>query len=318
MLKGGRRSRRPAFASSLPAALARVLFFSQTTMVYSTSASLIIPVFNEQAALLVTVEGMRVALAETGIEFEIIVINDGSTDGTAELLESIPDLRVVTHDRKRGYGAAIKTGMHLATHDSIVITDADGTYPATAVMALLGKLRSVDMAVGARTGKQVHYSVIRKVPKVFLKLFAEWIVGRSIPDLNSGMRAFRKSSLVRFERLLPDGFSFSTTLTVAMLTSGLEVAFEPIDYHQRIGTSKFRPMRDTWNFFVTVLRLGVYFSPMKVFMPIAIVFLFMGCATLLRDIFILQDITDRTIILIMAAANVGLLALLADLITRKT
>ncbi len=282
-----------------------------------SSVSVLVPVYNEALALRATVEQLRDVLDTSGLVGEIIVVDDGSTDDSSELECDADRVRLLQHSTNRGYGAALKTGMQAARHATIVIVDADGTYPVAAIPDLVSKLADYDMVVGARTGQQVQYSLLRKIPKAFLKTFAEWITGRSIPDLNSGLRVFRRSEAVRFQRLLPDRFSFTTTITVAMLTSGLRVHFEPIDYSARVGRSKFRPVRDTWNMAVTILRLGVYFAPLKVFLPVAACLGLIGTLTLAEDVFVRQDLTERTLVLWMATMQVGLLALLADLIVRS-
>lgn len=323
------------------------------------SVSVIIPVYNECDAVVGTIRDVASTLAQaadqahrqggnretvrqpiraggsdTGIvqeqvvgEWEIVVVDDGSSDGCGDLrrlvesqVEMLPTAKhicVLRHEINLGYGAALKTGIRGARYEHIVITDADGTYPCGAISRLLALLPEADMVVGSRTGQHVHYPRVRMLPKALLRVFAQWIAGQKIPDLNSGLRAFRKSDLQQFARLLPDGFSFTTTLTLAMLTRGHRVLFEPIDYTLRIGRSKFRPIRDTWNFFVTLLRLGVLFAPLKIFLPVALVLFLMGSWTLAGDIFLRQDITDRTVILFLAALQLSMFALLADMISRK-
>jgi glycosyltransferase involved in cell wall biosynthesis len=256
-------------------------------------------------------------LAISRLAGEIIVVDDSSTDDSCRLLEETEFVRLLRHDRNRGYGAALKTGMRAAIHPWIVIVDADGTYPLEAIPEIVAGLEDYEMVVGSRTGPLVTYPLVRKVPKLFLKLFAEWIAGQQIPDLNSGLRAFRRADALRFERLLPEKFSFTTTLTLAMLTSGLRVRFSPINYAARVGRSKFRPVQDTWNFWVTILRLGVYFAPLKIFLPVSAILGFSGLWTLAEDIFVRQDLTERTLILLMTSLQIGFLALLADMIVRN-
>ncbi len=286
-------------------------------MSLSTHISIVVPVFNEGSALLATLAELQSMLAASQLVGEIIVVDDGSTDRAFESMPNSPLVKLLRHKINRGYGAALKTGIRAAVHPVIVIMDADGTYPVAAIPELVAQLADHEMVVGSRTGQLVRYPWLRKVPKLFLKLFAEWIAGQEIPDLNSGLRAFRKSDALRYERLLPDKFSFTTTLTLAMLTSGLRVHFEPINYSSRIGRSKFRPVQDTWNFGVTILRLGVHFAPLKVFLPVSAILGMAGMWTLAEDVFLRHDLTERTLILLMTSMQIGFLALLADTIARS-
>ncbi|MGF1494894.1 MAG: glycosyltransferase family 2 protein [Microcoleaceae cyanobacterium] len=231
------------------------------------SFSLILPVFNEEAGLPSTLDQLQRNLQ--GCQYEIIAVNDGSTDGSREILQARQDIRVVHHVRNRGYGAALKTGIRHAKYSLIVITDADGTYPNEMIPRLVDLARDADMVVGARVGASVQYPFLRRIPKWFLIRFAEWITDSRIPDINSGLRVFDKSTVAQFIKILPDTFSFTTTITVAMLTNNYYVHYEPIDFHHRKGKSKIKPIRDTLRFVQLILRTGLYFAPLKVFLPVA-------------------------------------------------
>jgi glycosyltransferase involved in cell wall biosynthesis len=280
--------------------------------------SLVLPVYNEEEAIASTLDELQTILRSTGCEYEIITVNDGSTDRTGEILCDRQDIRLIEHRRNRGYGAALKTGIRHAKYPLIVITDADGTYPNERIPQLVSLTAQADMVVGARIGANVQYPTIRKIPKWFLVRFAEWVSLSSIPDLNSGMRVFRKSVVETFLKILPDTFSFTTTITIAMLTNNYIVHYEPIDYRYRIGKSKIKPIRDTLRFVQLILRTGVYFAPLRVFLPWATVF-FCGCMfTLIQDIFVREDLTERTLILFIAATQTAMFALLADMIDKRT
>ena len=283
-----------------------------------SSFSLVLPVYNEEDVIESTIEELQEILDAAQCQYEIIAVDDGSRDGTADVLATRKDITVVTHRQNRGYGAALKSGIKRARYPWIVITDADGTYPHEQIPYLVSLAADYDMVVGARTGANVRYSNIRKIPKFFLVRFAQWITGAPIPDLNSGMRVFRKSIAERFLRILPDTFSFTTTITVAMLTNQYAVHYEPIDYHLRVGRSKIKPIRDTIRFVQLILRTGVYFAPLKVFLPLAGFFFIGFLFTLGQDIFIRQDLTERTLILLIATTQVGIFALLADMIDKRT
>ena len=166
-------------------------------------------------------------------------------------------------------GVDSQTGLTHATGDWIVIMDADLTYPPERIPELLARLNEADMVVGARTGESVKIPWVRKPAKWMLTQLANRVAGEKIPDLNSGLRAFRKEIAMRYLHLFPDGFSFTTTITLASLCDGLRVEFVPIDYTKRSGKSKIRPLRDTFNFLVLIIRMAAYFEPLRVFLPAA-------------------------------------------------
>lgn len=280
--------------------------------------SIVLPVYNEEKGVALTINHLQENLKSSDCEYEIIAVNDGSTDKTGEILRTITGIRVIQHPRNRGYGAALKTGIRQAKYPLIVITDGDGTYPNERIPQLVALTGNADMVVGARIGANVNYSNLRKIPKWFLIRFAEWIANTRIPDLNSGLRVFHKSLVERFFKILPDTFSFTTTITVAMLINGYVVHYEPIDFHHRKGKSKIKPIRDTLRFVQLILRTGVYFAPLRVFMPIATAFFAGFLFTFIQDIFVREDLTERSIILLIAATQVGLFALLADMLDKRT
>lgn len=282
--------------------------------------TVIVPLYNEASALPAAIVDLEAILSQIG-PHELIVVDDGSTDGSTEALEqlqkTVPDLKRFRHEKNQGYGAALKTGIRHASHDWIVITDADGTYPNDRIGDLLAKMDQFDMVVGARTADNVEYSTLRKLPKFFLRRYASWIAGRNIPDLNSGLRVFQRNLAEKFLGLLPDGFSFTTTITLAHLTNQYRVYYEPIGYARRIGKSKIQPIRDTLRFLQLIIRLGVYFAPLKVFGPFAVVQLIAFAISLCYDVFVLQNITDKSVMLLMFGMNTAFFALLADMIDKR-
>ena len=282
--------------------------------------TVIVPLYNEAAALPAAIVDLEAILAETG-PHELIVVDDGSTDGSSAALEALrkthPYLKLFRHERNQGYGAALKTGVRHASHDWIVITDADGTYPNERIKDLLACMDQYDMVVGSRTADDVEYSTLRKLPKFFLRHYASWIADRNIPDLNSGLRVFRRSLAEKFLGLLPDGFSFTTTITLAHLTNQYTVHYEPIGYARRIGKSKIQPIRDTLRFLQLIIRLGVYFAPLKIFGPFALIQLIAFSISICYDLFVLQNITDKSVMLLMFGMNTAFFALIADMIDKR-
>lgn len=287
----------------------------------SADLSVVIPCYNEEAAIEESLHHLTEHLG--GISrYEIIAVNDGSTDGTGAILDrcarEYSRLRVVHHEKNQGYGSALKTGIRRAHGELIAIIDADGTYPYDRLPDLFERAQNADMVVGARTGENVTYSFIRKIPKLFLKSYMSWLAGQGIPDMNSGLRVFRRSSAERFLKILPDTFSFTTTITLAMLRNHYDVQFVPIDYMSRKGKSKIRPIHDTIRFAQLILRTGMYFAPLRVLLPIA-GFLFLGfCASICYDVFILRNLTDKSVLLLMFSMNTAIFALLADMIDKRS
>jgi hypothetical protein len=233
-----------------------------------SSCSVVLPAFDEEQGLLATLEGVRSALK--GRTYEIVVVDDGSTDATPRILAACTDVTVVRHQENRGYGAALKAGIRVARYPLVVVMDADGTYPVVAIPALVDRCGSADMVVGARLGQHVYSTFPRNAAKWCFRQFAQWITGTTIPDLNSGLRVFHRPVAELCWGLLPDGFSFTTTITVASIMERLVVCFETVDYMPRLGRSKVRPLRDTARIARQLLRLGLRFAPLRTAAAIAL------------------------------------------------
>ncbi|MGI9628501.1 MAG: glycosyltransferase family 2 protein [Longimicrobiales bacterium] len=281
--------------------------------------SVVIPCYNEEAAIGPALDELAVCLGDT-TAYEVIVVDDGSTDGSARAIQDAqarhPRLKVFSHLVNRGYGAALKSGIRRSSGELIVITDADGTYPSDRIPDLLRIAEEADMVVGARIGANVKYPMIRRLPKFFLSRYAAWIVGQPIPDMNSGLRVMRRAVVEEFLNILPDSFSFTTTITVATLSKNYDVRFEPISYAPRVGRSKIQPVRDTLRFLQLILRTGMYFAPMRVFFPLALLIGLGFMGSLSYDVFVAHNLTDKTVILLLFCMNTGMFALLADMIDK--
>ena len=246
----------------------------------------------------------------------MILVDDGSTDGTASLLEDAP-YQVIRHDTNRGYGAAIKTGVTHARYEATAIADADGTYNLDDLLAMVPHLDQCDMAVGARTGQDTQIPLMRRPAKWLIGVFAAWLTRRSIPDLNSGLRAFRRSEVEKILRLLPDGFSLTTTLTIAFHTGGRRVYYQPIRYGKRAGRSKFRPLADTWNMILLILRTVVLIRPLNFFVPFSLFLFLLALGVGIVSKFVFDHFMDATfIVLMMTSIQMFALGLIADLIVR--
>jgi len=236
--------------------------------------SVLIPAYNEEESLAATVDTIR-QQAKHFKTMEIIIINDGSKDRTAEIARTLP-VTLIEHDPNQGYGAALKSGLKVAKHPWILIADADGTYPLEDTPRLLEDIEKYSMVVGARTGAVVHIPFMRRPAKWMITKLAEYLSHVKIPDLNSGFRIFRKDVALRFLPLYPDGFSFTTTITLSMLTNQCRVKFVPINYHRRTGKSSIHPIRDFTNFTILIIRICAYFKPLNVFTPPALFLILAG------------------------------------------
>lgn len=282
--------------------------------------SIIIPVYNEEKAIAETVLAIRSSLERAGFEFEIIVVDDASSDGTAEKLRALEqrNLIVLKHRENRGYGAALKTGLAASSHDVLAIIDADGTYPAEGIPNLANRLGILDMVVGSRTKKSVRIPLVRRPPKWIIGKLANYLTRTKIPDLNSGLRVFRKSALERYTNLLPDGFSFTTTITIAMLVNGHDVAYVPIEYARRVGKSKVRPIHDTLNFVQLIIRTILLFEPLRIFLPAAALMLLAAVGVFSYSLFCLPHILDTTVtLLVVGAIQMLAIGMIADMINRR-
>lgn len=279
--------------------------------------SVVIPAYNEEAGIEASCKAIKENLFKLNISYEIIVVDDGSTDRTGEIAERIDGIKLIKHGSNKGYGASLKDGIRSANGDWILIIDADGTYPASEIPHLL-RFFEYDMIVGSRTGNERSIQFYRKPAKWFLTKLANYLSGYDIPDLNSGMRAFRKNEVMKYFYILPNGFSFTTTITLAYHSSGLTVKYIPINYKIRMGSSKIKPLHDGLNFILLILTSIVFFHPLKIFIPISIIMLFASIFVAAYSILILNDFLDvTTVILFISSIQIGLFGLMADLIVRS-
>lgn len=275
--------------------------------------TVVIPAYNEEGSISAQIEGVRSVMERTHWKYDLIVVDDGSTDRTAEQAGR-HEVRLIRLPENRGYGAALKAGISAARSEYVVIIDADGTYPCEAIPALLARAGQYDMVVGARTGPNVEIPLLRRPAKWLLAKLASYLAERPIPDLNSGLRVLRKSLVERFGHILPSGFSFTTTITLALLCSGYLVYYYPIEYYSRVGKSKIRP-RHAYEFMLLILRTVVYFNPLRVFLPLGAMLFIAGLGKFIYDLF-LWNLSESAVMGFLAAIIVWALGLLADQISR--
>ena len=283
---------------------------------------MVVPCFDEEAAIADTVSSLHAALTGWGGDWEVVVVDDGSRDASVrritELARSLPAVRMLRHEHNRGYGAALKTALRNTEADLVAIVDADGTYPVDRIGELLDLMGDAEMVVAARSPADPHYPQLRRLPKAFLGWWVSWLAGQGVPDINSGFRVFRRDVAMGFFGLLPDGFSFTTTLTLGMLRSGYRVSWLPVATAPRRGRSKIRPIRDTLRFLHLILRTGTYFAPLRMFGPVVLLLGGAFVASAAYDVFALDNLTDKTLILFMFTFNTFLFALLADMLDKRS
>jgi glycosyltransferase involved in cell wall biosynthesis len=282
--------------------------------------SVVLPCFDERDHIELEIKRIRAALEGAGLAYELICVDDGSTDGTRELLEATPGIRTIVLPRNQGAGTARRIGTQQATGRVVVWTDADMTYPNELIPELVAELDDTyDQVVGARRSEAGTYKLARVPAKWAIRKLASYLTNTDIPDLNSGLRAFKRSVAEPYLRLLPAGFSCVTTITLAFFCNWHPVKYVPIDYCKRAGRSKFHPLTDAYNYIIQVLRMVMYFNPLRVLMPVALTLLAATFAKAGIDL-VVHDlrVASSTVLVGLAAFNIMAIALLADLVVRRT
>jgi len=282
--------------------------------------SVVLPCYNERDHVELEVKRIRAALEEAGMAYELICVDDGSTDGTREVLQAIGGIRAILLPRNQGSGTARRIGTQQARGRVVVWTDADMTYPNERIPELVRQLDDTyDQVVGARRSEAGTYKLFRVPAKWAIRKLAAYLTNTPIPDLNSGLRVFKRQVAQPYLRLLPAGFSCVTTITLAFLSNGHQIKYVPIDYFKRAGRSKFHPFKDAYNYILQILRMVMYFNPLRVLMPVGLTLLgatfVKGIADLIRHDL---RVTGSTVLVGLAAFNIIAIALLADLVVRRT
>ncbi|MDJ0952212.1 MAG: glycosyltransferase family 2 protein [Acidimicrobiia bacterium] len=279
--------------------------------------TVVLPVYNEVGHLEEEVERTRTALDASDYTYEIIAIDDGSTDGSTELLEKIDGIRVFSFVHNRGSGSSRKYGTLAARGRYVVWTDADMTYPNDEIPQLVDQIEGYDQVVGARRTEEGTVKILRKPAKWFIRKLASYLTGVKIPDLNSGLRAMRIEVARQFVHLLPRGFSCVTTITMAFLSNGYSVKYVPIDYAKRAGKSKFHWWADTRRYLMQVIRMVLSWNPLKILMPPAGLLFLAGFGKVIYDIFDKDwRMGTNTIVILGAAFSLMLLGMVADLMVQ--
>ncbi len=280
--------------------------------------SIVLAAYNEEKAIVQVIKDVRRVMDKLGREYEILVIDDCSKDQTAQLARDA-GTRVIRHSVNQGSGASRRTGIINARGEIIVMLDADGTYEPRTIPKMLRYLPEYDQVNGARTSEEGTLKPLRIVAKWLIRQLAIYISGHHIPDLNTGLKAFKRDVMLRYLWVMPDGFSCVTSMTLAFLTNGHPVKYVPTPYYKRIGKSKFHPIADSSKYITTILRVMTFFRPLRVYMPAAGFLIGVGLAKSLFDLFFLErhSLQESDIILICVGFLLGAIGLLAELIVAQ-
>jgi glycosyltransferase involved in cell wall biosynthesis len=289
------------------------------------TVSIVLPCYNEEGHVIAEVERISAAMDDSGYNYELLCVDDCSTDSTLAKLEEVaprfPRMTVVPFLRNGGSGTVRRIGTQRARGDIVVWTDADMTYPNERIpelVELLEKDQKIDHVVGARTTEQGSHKLARVPAKWMIRKIAEILTGTKIPDLNSGLRAFRRDVSLPYLRLLPPGFSCVTTITISFLANQHAVHYMPIDYYKRAGKSKFKFFKDAYRYILQVLRMVMYFNPLKVLMPVALTLLGVGFVKGIVDVIDHPvRIAINTVLIFVTGLIIASMALLADLVVRS-
>lgn len=287
--------------------------------------TVVLPCYNEREHVVAELERITKVLDDSEFSYELLVIDDHSTDDTltvlTDALPRFPRMRLMPFSRNGGSGTARRIGSGEASGVIVVWTDADMTYPNERIPEFVRYLRDnpgVDQVVGARTSEQGTHKLLRVPAKWMIRKVAETLVSTKIPDLNSGLRAFRREVALPYLKLLPPGFSCVTTITLSFLSNQHTVDYLPIDYAKRAGVSKFHFVSDARRYILQVLRMIMYFNPLRILMPPALLLFAIGVVKGIVDLFVHDfRLTANSVLLVITGLLIGSVGLLADLIVRS-
>ncbi|MDK8463823.1 glycosyltransferase family 2 protein [Marinobacter sp. SS13-12] len=274
------------------------------------NVTIVIPAKNEVESLKVLLPKIR----QLHYDIEIIVVNDGSTDETSRVCSEASVTEII-HPYSKGNGAAIKTGARAASGDIILFMDGDGQHSPDDISRLIDKVESgFDLVVGARqTGSQA--SVGRSMANRFYNRLSSYMTGQKVEDLTSGFRAVRKDMFLQFLNLLPNGFSYPTTSTMAFFRAGYTVGYVPIDASQRVGQSHIKPFRDGIRFLLIIFKIGTLYSPLKIFVPMAVAVFGLGLMRYIYTYLAVGSFTNMSATLFVASAQIFLIGLVSEQLT---
>jgi len=274
--------------------------------------SLIIPAYNEEKAIAESLENISSFMKSNFSDYEIIVVNDASTDKTAEEVLKFKDIILLSHPYNKGNGASVRTGIRKASKEFVVMMDADGQHNINDITGIADLLGTYDCVVGARTDSS-EGSFHRNAANIFYNYLASYVTNLKIEDLTSGYRGFRTSVIKKFLYMFPNGFSYPTTSTLAIIKSGYNLKYFPIHAKKRIGKSKIRILRDGFRFLLIIIKISILFSPLKIFLPVSILFTAGGLVHMFYKLVILgARYTQFSIFLISVGVIIFLIGLLSE------
>ena len=280
--------------------------------------SVVIPAYNEEKAIGPVIDEVREAMDGSSYRYEILVVDDCSTDRTAAMAEA-KGVRVVRRAVNGGSGSSRKTGVLAAHGEIVVMLDGDGTYTAADIPKLLEHMPAYDQVNGARTSEEGTLKWLRTPAKWVIRKLACYLTRTRIPDLNTGLKAFRRDVMLEYLWVLPKGFSCVTTMTLAFLCNGYSVTYVPTTYKKRIGKSKFHPIKDTTNYLGTVMRMVMFFKPLRMLGPLATAILVASIISGFYHALIAKTRTlqEMDIILFVAGVVTLSIGMLAELVVRQ-
>jgi glycosyltransferase involved in cell wall biosynthesis len=274
------------------------------------SVTILLPAYNEELSIAGTVRSVKKMYPA----FEILVVDDGSSDGTARQATEA-GAKVISHPYNIGNGAAIKTGLRKASGDWIIMMDADGQHDPADIQKLLEHKEKFDMVVGARTQKS-DTSLHRNIANLLYNRLASYVTKFKIQDLTSGFRLVKKESAAEFIHLLPNTFSYPSTLTLAYLRSGLSVKYIPIEVKRRKGKSKIKLLQDGTRFFLIITKIATLFSPLRIFLPISLLFFLTGLSYYFYTFIIAHRFTNMSALLFSTSIIIFMMGLISEQITQ--
>ncbi|MDC0944887.1 glycosyltransferase family 2 protein [Candidatus Pelagibacter sp.] len=274
--------------------------------------SIVVPIFNEEKSINTLFVNIKTINRELNSAVEFVLVNDGSTDLTKNIIENNLNenrnikIKLINKERNCGYGSALKTGIRNASYENLMIIDCDDTYPINNIKKHLDFFlkNNIDMLIGDRSKSIIKKKISFLDPKfygrIFIKFFAIFLIRKTINDLNSGYRFFKKRLIIDYFKILPDKFSFSSTSTMLFILNEYNVKFVEIEYYKRIGKSKIRPFYDFFNFLNLILSILIFIKPLKIFLPLFVIFFFSGSLLIILRIFFIKQffLTGSVLIII--------------------
>lgn len=278
--------------------------------------SIVLAVYNEEESILKELDIIQSAMKKSKYNYEIIIVNDASTDKTPQILKEVKGVKVITHNRNKGSGGSRKTGTFAAKGKIVVWSDVDLTYPNYLIPELVGRLENSNnrQIVGSRSAEKGTLKILRAPAKFILRRLASFLTKTQIPDLNSGFRAFYREEGLKLMFMVPNGFSCVSTMTISFLCNDLDVGYMPIEYKSRVGESKFHPIKDSYNYLLQIIRMITYFEPLRIFIPAAFIIFAVTFFKNIIDLILTKNTQETDIIGYFMAFIIFAVGLLADLI----